>query len=333
MTFPYAFHANFETGTKDAFDTESDSGNRLDYPGPQQLVRDQMAVFPHRGAYCARVNLGKNSTDAYLEEGVSWALDSTNYGRFELMIGDDVQIGNDGDMLDIMTLVSTGPVNEGHLTLARVEPQGMVLGLRDASGTLQDLLKVEPGDWMCVEFEANVDAGGGNDGSITVWIGDDRIRLSGLDQAAHTAVRFGAMNQTGDFTGHIYLDEVVFGTTRLFPDYGAGNMMLDGETMFLGKSGWAFVGEGSVDGVTLVSGSGAASTVQIFDTDDVNYSFSNIKEALAAASAGVAQSQPLGDSKSLFTVKRGCYVDLTGSGAFALVRLGQVDTGFDEDDE
>ena len=38
-----------------------------------------MDVFPHRGGYCMRVNLGKNSTDANLEEGVSWAADSTTW--------------------------------------------------------------------------------------------------------------------------------------------------------------------------------------------------------------------------------------------------------------
>lgn len=110
-------------------------------------------------------------------------------------------------------------------------------------------------------------------------------------------------------------------------------MMLDDETMFMGKSGWAFVGEGSIQGVSLVAGSGEAATLQIFDTDDVSYSYSNIKEALAAASAGVAQSQPLSDGQALFSVKRGCYVELGGAGAFALVRIGQVDSGFDEDDE
>ena len=63
-----------------------------------------LAVFPHKGGYCARVNLGKNSTDAYLSATVSWAADATNYLRFEFMVGEDVQIGNDGDLVDIMVL-------------------------------------------------------------------------------------------------------------------------------------------------------------------------------------------------------------------------------------
>ena len=127
MGFPFAFHENFEAGTKGAFASESDSGNRLDFPGPQQFKHDMLAVFPHRGGYCARVNLGKNSTDAYLSATVSWAADATNYIRFEFMVGEDVQIGNDGDLVDIMVLQS-GSGNEGAITLSRIEPAGLVLG-------------------------------------------------------------------------------------------------------------------------------------------------------------------------------------------------------------
>jgi hypothetical protein len=100
-----------------------------------------MDVFPHRGAYCARVNLGKNGTNAYLDKIVSWAADSTNYVSFKFMVGEDVQIGNDGDLVDIFRLYSG--VDEGALALSRIEPAGLVLGLRDASGSVLDYLKIE----------------------------------------------------------------------------------------------------------------------------------------------------------------------------------------------
>jgi hypothetical protein len=38
-------------------------------------------------------------------------------------------------------------------------------------------------------------AGGGNDGSIIVRVGDDQIRLGNLDQEAGAGLRFGAVNQ------------------------------------------------------------------------------------------------------------------------------------------
>ena len=55
MTFPFSFHETFEGGNKGAFDSESDSGNRLDFPGPDQLEKGLMDVFPHRGAYCMQI--------------------------------------------------------------------------------------------------------------------------------------------------------------------------------------------------------------------------------------------------------------------------------------
>jgi hypothetical protein len=55
LQLPRQFRDRFE----DAFDSESDSGNRLDFPGPDQLANGLMDVFPHRGAYCMRVNLAR----------------------------------------------------------------------------------------------------------------------------------------------------------------------------------------------------------------------------------------------------------------------------------
>ena len=324
MAFPYAFHANFETGTKDTFGAETDSGGRLDFPGPQQLVHDMLAVFPHKGAYCMRVNLGKNSNDAEVTTSVTWAADSTNYMRFEFMVGEDVQIGNDGDLVDIMGLY--GSAWEGHITLARIEPAGLVLGLRDASGSVTDYLSIEPGDWICIEAEAHVDAGGGNDGSIIVWTGNDRIRLANLDQDAITSVNFGAMNQSGDLSGHIYFDEIVFDDARLYPDYAPHNLRLDGETMAFGKSGFAFVGKGHIMGAQLIDGGSNDCALKIYDTDDVNFSESMKKEHLATTTGTpVAYSQAMAGGGYLFNVDHGCYVALSGTNPQALIRLGMVD--------
>jgi hypothetical protein len=73
-----------------------------------------------------RVNLGKNSTDAYLSETVSWAADSTNYVSFKFMVGEDVQIGNVGDLVDIFVLRSAS-ADEGAVTLTRTAHAGLVL--------------------------------------------------------------------------------------------------------------------------------------------------------------------------------------------------------------
>lgn len=324
MGFPFAFHENFESGNKGTFTTESDSGNRLDFPGPQQFKHDMLAVFPHKGGYCMRVNLGKNSTDAYVSYSVSWAADATNYLRFEFMVGEDVQVGNDGDYVDIME-IDSGAL-EGALTLTRIEPAGLVIGLRDTGGSVLSYLKVEPGNWVCIEAQFDVDAGAGNDGSIIVWRGDERIRLGNLDQAAMTSIRFGAIAQSGDFTGHIYFDEIILDDARLYPDYSAHNLHLDWQTMPMFKSGFAFVGQGTIQGVQLIDGGSGDCAVQIYDTDDVSYAEHHKKEHLTTRTAStVAYSQSLGAGQPLFHVQRGAYVALSGTNPQVLIRMGSVD--------
>lgn len=322
----YSFHANFETGSKDAFDSESDTGNRLDFPGPEQLQHDMLAVFPHKGGYCARVNLGKNSTDAYVSKTVSWALDATNYMRFELLVGEDVQSGNlSGDVVDIVSLQS-GSGEEGVISLTRIEPAGLVIGARNSAGAFQGYVPVVPGDWVCIEAQIDVDAGAGNDGSIIMWIGDSLVNVIGLDQAAITSVRFGAMTQTGDWNGHIYFDEVIFNTSRLYPDYGPHNLKLDGETLYFAKSGFAFIGQGHIVGCQLIDGGSGDCALKVYDTDDVNYAEAMKKEHLTTTAANaVAYSQALGAGMYLFKVDRGCYVALSGTSPQALIRMGMVD--------
>lgn len=334
MPHPFSFHANLETGNKDTFDSEFDPGNRLDYPGPQEFIRDEESVFPHRGAYCGRVNLGKNSLDAYLEKIIGLGADSTNHTRYQFRISDDIQLG-DGDVVDLM-VVRSASADEGAVCLTRIEPAGMVLGVRDASGPVTDYLRAQPGDWICIEVQIDIDAGAANDGSLIVRIGEDQIRLSNLDQAPGTAIRWGAINQVGDFSGHIYYDEFFIDESRLFPDYSANNLQLDNETMVFFKSGWAFVGSGEVLGCVLIDGGFSNCTLSVYDTAELGFSVDTLKERLRTISGNppIQQSQSIGDP--LFKVQRGCYVELLGTNPSALIRLGQVhelDLAADDDDD
>ena len=79
------------------------------------------------------------------------------------------------------------------------------------------------------------------------------------------------------------------------------------------KSGFAFVGKGHIVGAQLCDGTAGGSILKIYDTDDLAFSESMIKESLAAGSAQVAYSQPIGAAPFLFQVHRGCYVQLTAN--------------------
>ena len=324
MAFPYDFHENFEGGNKGGFTTESDLGLRLDYFGPKQTLSGFSNVHPQHGAYCMRVNMGKNNTDAYDEKAVTWALDSVNYTRHWFMLGHDFQAGNVGDQFDVMTLISGASTQEGHVTVVLDDPAGLVIGLRDASGSVQGQLQIMQGDWICLETEVSVDAGGGNDGHIVLWTGNNRVKLSGLDQAAITAVRYGVMNQTGDFSGHVYFDDVIHDDGRLYPDMSPHNLSYAGKTMPFFKSGFAFIGSGEIDGATLIDGGSGNCTLKIFDTDDLAYAQDMLKSALSTTSNNQVSHTPSANSGSrLFEVEYGCYVLMTGTNPSALLRIGR----------
>ena len=144
MAFPLDFFENFEAGTKGSFDSETDTGNRLDFPHAHDIA----PAVPWRGAYCCRVNLGKSSTNAYLEEGVSWSNAGTwKYGRLRVFVGKDVQFGNDGDYVRLLAFYSGTSTFEGALTLARVEPFGIALVTDSGTGSTftDNGLLVDPG--------------------------------------------------------------------------------------------------------------------------------------------------------------------------------------------
>jgi hypothetical protein len=79
-------------------------------------------------------------------------------------------------------------------------------------------------------------------------------------------------------------------------------------------------------GCQLIDGGSGDCVLRVYDTYDVNFAEHNKKEHLRATTASsVVYSQPLGDAKHLFRVRRGCYVMLEGTNPQALIRLGQVD--------
>ena len=63
MAFPYIFKANFEGGTNGEWDSESDTGSRLDFPHYSELARIPGLAMPYRGARCMRVDLTTGQTN------------------------------------------------------------------------------------------------------------------------------------------------------------------------------------------------------------------------------------------------------------------------------
>ena len=217
MGFPWNFEETFEGGTRGNFDSESDTGNRLDFPGPAELAADGQGIAPFRGAYCMRVNLGKNATDAYVQEldGFDAAAGVTRYIRAMLCLSPDTQFANNGDFVWIMQLQNNSAVIEGGLILAREDDR---IVLKVATGSLTagvPYVEVPIGEWFCVEVAYAIDSGAGNDGAVTVYANGARLALLNLDQQAIAGARFGAMSQSGDLQGMLYFDQIVCDDARV----------------------------------------------------------------------------------------------------------------------
>lgn len=319
MALPLEFYENFEAGTKGNFDSESDSGSRLDFPH----ARDLKPLVPWRGAYCCRINLGKNSTDAYLSETVSWASGQIRYGRFRLFVGNDVQFGNDGDRVRLLTFYSAGPTLEGTISLARVDPFGTVIVAAGPTATDYSdngYLVAPQGQWLTVEFSKQVDTSAG---VVLVSRPDIGQALAGLGaEGTITAVRLGAIDQTGDIQGTLLFDEFAIDEGRLYDDSGsAHNGALSGRSMHLLKSGFAFLGAGRIEHVNLIDGGSNDSVLRIYDTDEGQFTpIGALRETLKSnAASSSVQSFHRG-----FSVSRGAYVELSGTNPQALIRLGDV---------
>ena len=319
MALPLEFYENFEAGTKGNFDSESDSGKRLDFPH----ARDLAPLVPWRGAYCCRVNLGKNSDDAYLSETVSWASGQTRYGRFRLFVGDDVQFGNDGDRVQLLAFYSSGPTLEGGISLVRVDPHGTVIAVGSPGAsdfTNNGYLVVPQGQWLTLEFRKQVDS---SSGLVLICRPDIGQTVSALGaEGTITTVRLGAIDQTGDIQGTLLFDEFAIDEGRLYDDSdSAHNGALSGRSMHLLKSGFAFLGKGEIEHVNLIDGGSNDSVLRIYDTDEGQFTpMGALRETLKSnAASSSVQSLHRG-----FSVSRGAYVELSGTNPQALIRIGQV---------
>ncbi|MGH6904388.1 MAG: hypothetical protein ACREIR_16775 [Geminicoccaceae bacterium] len=326
MAFPWLFEEGFEGGNKGAFNSESDSGARLDFPGPMQLAEDGFGIVPHRGAYCMRVDLAKNATDAYVQEddGFDIAADGTLYTRFQFCLSPDFAIGNDLDEFDIFGLFSAG-ADETYVSVARADPDGAVLALRQNEfwGNYP-YIKIPVGEWITVELKAHVDDGASNDGNSALWVNGHKLIIEKLDQGVVTHARLGVMNQSGNFKGHIYFDSVFADDARLYPMEGPPDMSpnLDGETMVMTQSGWAFFALGMVTQLQLIDGGSGDCKAKLFDTDELTRSQHQLRDQLNTTAANqITYSEHHG-----VEFLRGCYVELSGTSPMALVRIGMPPT-------
>lgn len=320
MAFPYLSETGFESGTVGHFDVETDTESRLDYPHYSDLARVPGNAAPFRGAYCMRVVLENDGTpaDAYVQETGSWDLsaDGTIFMRFAFYVSPNVTMANNDEFAICQLWSSTNTVEAG-VYINYTTANGLRVGIGETSAS--QLKPLTTGRWHQFEIGANIDAGGGNDGTLDGWLdGAAYTQITGLDQGAITSGVLGVLSQdAGTTAGYVLFDEVVADDTRVFP-------ILDRfpQEVMLTTSGHVFVGPGCLQNISLLSGAGTDCVLSVYDTDTAFTSDPKNARIELKNTANNELVDPAG--VPVRTFRRGCYVALSGTTPRAIAQVSKV---------
>ncbi len=322
MAFPWLSECNFEDGTLGHFDSESDSTNRLSFAHYSDLAKVPGLAMPWRGAYAMRVNLATSTTDAYVQENASWdlAADGTIYIRIKMWVSPDITMANN-DEFYVLALQSTGPVNEVVAGIKYTTAGGFTIGVGETAIT--STLPLPLGRYFDLVVAANIDAGGGNDGTIDFWVDSTAgTQVASLDQAAIIQGRVGVMSQdAGTTAGNIIIDSIVADDARLYFNTTADRFP---ESVHITKSCHLWVGPGTLENISLATGF-TDNVLEVYDTDSGNVDHIGRRRVYLTTSTTGEIVDPAGMPIKL---TRGCYVVLSGtqgtSGPFATAKIGNA---------
>ena len=313
MAFPFNTENGFEDGTRGHFDSETDGGNRLDFPHYSELAAIPGLPGPFSGAHCMRIDL-RNSNPAYLVETGSWdiAAAGTLHQKFQLFVSNDITMANSNEFT-IAEFHDSGSASEVVIVINFTTANGLRIGVGKTVGV--QFLPLATGRWVTVEVAITLDDGGSNDGTIDLRVdGAAATQEASLDQDAVAEVRFGVQQQDGGTTAGILLfDDIITDDARIFPPtfrYPTSRLIT--------TSGHAFVGAGRIENLSLLSGGATNNVLSVFDTDvgDTSDASKIVAELKNTANQQIV-NHPDGDIQ----VHRGCFISMSGTNPRALVKI------------
>lgn len=316
MAFPWLSEAGFEDGSKGHFDVETDTENRLDFPHYSALANVPGLSMPYRGAYCMRVELANDGTpaDALVQETGSWDTSAAGTIFFRLMfwVSPTITMANT-DEFAILQLWSGTNTPEGGAYINFTTANGLRIGIGETAAT--SFLGLSTGVWHCLELKFLIDSGAPNDGTIDGWLDNIAFtQVTALDQGVITSGVVGSIGQdAGTTKGVVLFDDIIADDARIGPVVDRYK-----QSQQMTASGHAFIGPGTVTGISLIAGAATDNTVSIYDTDTgYTTDSSNIVYAGGAAVASTTVDLLFNEK---IEVRRGAYVVLGGTNPRANVR-------------
>ena len=319
MSFQWISEENFELGTRGHFDATTNGNSKLDFPHYSELARTPGLAMPWSGAYCLRCNLGLGTSDAFIQETGDWDMTTGSaelFLRFMLWLDPNLTMANTNEFAIMQYWSSTNTVETG-VYINFTTANGLRIGIGEASAS--SFLPISTGVWHSVETFFNP-AGSAN-GAIDLWLdGSPATQVGSITNASITSGILGTVGiDAGTTRGHILFDSIIADDARIFtPEHRFS------DTVFLTKSGHAFVGPGIIDNVTLLSSATADNVLSIYDTDLGNTDdYSNRKVILR--NTGTTGGEIVDPAGMPVEVNHGAYVTLSGTasaeGPQAIVRI------------
>lgn len=334
MAFPWDAEENWEAGvtagTGSIFTTEVDTLGRLNVVGPQ----DAHEIPPARGGCVLEVDLTRgigSVVDAYIhgDPSLDIAQGTNKVARLMMYISDDFQIPKIADSVRIISFISGASTEEAAIGLVRGTKGELMLAIFsvDLSAWIRGV-EVERNMWLPIEIAITPHTSAAK---LEVHCLGSQVEASAMAWATLTDYRLGAISPSVDISGKLWFDSWVVDTwvtdaDRLVAPQPLDPDELSGETLTITKSGWVFLGPGTVECLTLTPMT-ALDSVHLYDTDRLPYAYHDLRMVAKASAAETKESK----GPKVFT--RGCYAVLTNAGTpptaapSAVVQLGTV-TGF-----
>lgn len=323
MAFDFLFESNFEAGTSAEWDSETDSGTKLDFPHYSDLARIPGMEVPFRGAYCMRwTAVAGDANPHYVKEGDLDISDGgTAWLRFYLFIGTDFKATAD-DIFNIFEWQKADSTPEAVISLKITASTDLVqIAIADGIAASSNWNSISKGVWHCIEAKNKTDTS--DSGTLDLIVdGGTLTSLSTIDSsAAVTHGTLGPQDLASTTTGTLLFDQFVFDDGQIFP--------IDRrfpETLTLTKTSHVFVGPGRIDNITLVSGTSSADhRIQLWDTDTAN---TNDATAVKMEIANTAAKEIVDPAGMPVDILKGAYVVISGteetSGPRAVVQIGRA---------
>jgi hypothetical protein len=330
LPYPWTYEENFESGSNLGA-TIHNNGLMADAISPDPFTRagidhyttlarrSDVKTSPYRGAYCFRIDLAPSTTAHYIQETGTLDMADTDGAavRFALWLSPDLVMADTNEFA-VFQLWSGASTVEGGVYINFTTADGFRIGIGETSAS--SFLDLTLGVWHIIEVQfVNGTAAGTIDGFLD---GSAFTQVTGLAQGAITSAVFGVMGQdAGTTRGVVLIDEIVGDTAAGAAVARIGPIITRfPQQMLITRSQHVCMGNSKIQ-VQLLSGSGTADVLQVYDTDTAYVlDTTNVVKVLNNTAANQVVPETMEDPDNI-EVQRGAFIDLNGTSPRALVRI------------